>query len=89
VGDEQRSRFESMRKLVDEASQALESIRAITNNELTSVENDSSQQAEQLQRIQHYAGTAVNLLTQTSEVARHARSYQAQAHQKNAGNRPQ
>lgn len=88
MSDEQRLRFESMRKLVDEASKALESMRAITSNELTSVDNDSSLQAEQLQRIQHYAGTAVNALTQASEVARHARSYQAQAHQRNTGNRP-
>jgi uncharacterized protein YgfB (UPF0149 family) len=89
VGDEQLARFESLRKLVDEASEALESMRDIAFSGLNSVDNDSSLQAEQLQRIQHYAGTAVDALTQASEVARHARSYQAQAHQKNAGNRPQ
>lgn len=81
--DEQSSRFESIRKLSDEVSEAVNRIRTISNTELTMVDNDSANQGEQLQRLQQSAGTAVQALTELSELARHARSYQAQAHLEN------
>lgn len=77
---EQVARFDSMRQLVDEASAAVESMRDITNTSLQRVDNHSAAQAEQLQILQQRAGTAVQALNQVAEIARHARSYQAQAH---------
>ncbi|MCL6592977.1 MAG: hypothetical protein K6T31_03295 [Alicyclobacillus sp.] len=87
--DEQSARFESMRQLVDEARQAVQTIAQMTHDGLREVQNDSPDQAEQLQRIQQSAGTAVQALTQLADMARHARSYQAQAHQRHSGDKPQ
>lgn len=89
MDSEQQSRFESIRQLVGQAEEALQSIQSIAQNDLAAVENDSAKQAEQLQRMQQYAGSAVDALQQTSDLARHARSYQAQAHQRHSGNKPQ
>jgi hypothetical protein len=89
VHDEQKERFDAMRELVDEASRAVESMRSIVQSELMNVRNDSSRQAEQLQRIQQDAGRAVYALSQTVDLARHARSYQAQTHSSHEGNKPQ
>lgn len=86
--DEQNTRFESMRDLVSEAKQAVDALNEIARSHFNAVQNDSAVQAEHLQRMQQYAGTAVQALTQTANIARHARSYQAQAHQANSGDVP-
>lgn len=78
---EQSERFDSIHQLVNEAEATIETIRSLVATKLTSVENDSSQQAACLQKIQQQAGVAVQALTDVSEVARRARSYQAQHHQ--------
>ena len=89
MSEEQMDRFESMRLLIAEATNRLAELREITQADLTAVSNDDSEQAEQLQRIQQYAGDVVHAMTKTADVARHARSYQAQAHQDHTGNVPQ
>jgi hypothetical protein len=88
MADEQQERFASMRSLVNQADKAVESMRRITTDHLTSVDNDAVAQAESLQRIQQYAGTAVDALRETAEIARHARSFQAQAHDKHSPHKP-
>ncbi|MBX5436176.1 MAG: hypothetical protein IRZ33_03055 [Alicyclobacillaceae bacterium] len=80
MNGEQEQRFESMRRLVDEASQALGALRKLTREGLTEVDNDSPRQAEQLQRVQQSAGTVAQAMVQLADIARHARSFQAQAH---------
>lgn len=85
---EQTQRFDSMRQLVTAAEQALTDLRGMTHGNLQEVDNDSSMQAEQLQRIQQAAGEVVQTMTELADVARHARSYQAQQHQKHSGNTP-
>lgn len=79
--NEQTERFESIRKLVDEATKALSTVHTIAFSMLTKEQNDSAEQGESLQRIQQQSGTIVQALTEVSEIARHARSYQAQVHQ--------
>lgn len=86
--NEQLDRFSAMRQLVQEADAALVHLSDITNSKLNQVDNDSSSQGDQLQRIQQSAGTAVQALTQVADIARHARSFQAQAHSRNSNDTP-
>lgn len=78
--DEQSERFESIRTLVDSAQNAIDAMRDLAEEHLREVEHDSPQQAACLQQLQESAGVAVGTLTQAADVARHARSYQAQQH---------
>jgi len=87
--DEQFERFESMKALVLEAREQIGQIELMTSAELTDVDNESARQAELFQRIQQSAGTVVQALTEVAEIARHARSYQAQAHSQANSNKPQ
>ncbi|MCL6518116.1 hypothetical protein [Alicyclobacillus sp.] len=88
MGNEQSGRFDTLRQLAQRAQQAVDNIARMTQDELTTVDNDSPHQAEQLQRLQQEAGTAVQALTQLADTARHARSYQAQAHQRHSEDTP-
>ncbi|SFU98306.1 hypothetical protein [Alicyclobacillus macrosporangiidus] len=88
MGDEQSARFGAIRDLAQQAREAVDNIAQWARDELVSVDNDSPRQAEHLQRIQQAAGTAVQALTQLADTARHARSYQAQAHQRHSGDKP-
>jgi methyl-accepting chemotaxis protein len=76
---EQMQRFQQLR---DHAKQVQETARAMNEmaNELGDVNHDSSKQAEQLQRLQSLAGTAADSAQGVYQTARHARSFQAQAH---------
>ncbi|WP_026974812.1 hypothetical protein [Alicyclobacillus contaminans] len=85
---EQEKRFESISGLVSEAVRAVQDMERIAKIHLRTVDNDSSLQAEQLQRIQHLAGTAVSALEKTVALARHGRSYQAQAHSQRSHRTP-
>jgi predicted methyltransferase len=85
---EQEQRFSSMRELLSVAGDALGTIQQALDTELEVVNHDSPRQAASLQRIQETAGTAVDALQQVSELARHARSYQAQRHQEHSGRTP-
>lgn len=88
MSSSQEERFQSIRQLVDEAQQAVTSLSSLTGTELGEISNDSSKQAENLQRIQQEAGTMTQAMTQITDLARHARSFQAQEHQRNTGNKP-
>lgn len=84
MASEQEDRFASMRELAHAAQSSIEEIRETADRDFQTVDNDASRQAEQLQRIQQSAGTAVDALQKLTDIARHARSYQAQAHQGHA-----
>ncbi|WP_067933661.1 hypothetical protein [Alicyclobacillus kakegawensis] len=88
MDQEQQERFSTMRALWSAASEALTKMEHALHTGLQSVDHDSSQQAADLQRIQEQAGKAVDALRQVSELARHARSYQAQIHQRHSGRVP-
>jgi hypothetical protein len=88
MGHEQSERFDTIRSLVTEANEAMSSLMEVAQGELKEVDNDSSAQAENLQRVQQWAGNVVQAMTQVSNVARHARSYQAQAHSKESEETP-
>lgn len=86
---EQEHRFELMRTLAEEAQAAISAIQDTAETHLNEVDNDSSAQAESLQRISQSAGTGVEALREIAELARQSRSYQAQAHQEHSSDRPQ
>lgn len=77
-----------MRELIGEAEQAMSALKSLSGTELDEGDFDSPRQGESLQRIQQEAGTISQAMNQISNLARHARSYQAQAHQRNSGNKP-
>lgn len=83
VHQEQEKRFESILERLDGAMDTLEEMRALATSQLSSVANDSSEQARCLQQLQQAAGVAVDNLTEAANTARHARSYQAQQHNRN------
>ncbi|MCL6631289.1 MAG: hypothetical protein K6T63_01530 [Alicyclobacillus herbarius] len=88
MGSEQQERFAQMHQLWSAAHAALTDMHEILDEDLRMIDHDSSRQAAALQRVQERAGTAVQALQQVFELARHARSYQAQRHQEHTGNVP-
>jgi hypothetical protein len=77
--DEQMQRFEAMLDLVNHAKSTVDDLERLALKALHRVDESSSYQAEQLQRIQESAGSAVRALMELTDLARHARSFQAQA----------
>ncbi|MCL6442817.1 MAG: hypothetical protein K6T83_05055 [Alicyclobacillus sp.] len=88
MAHEQEERFTAIRDMLERASNTVASMKALAAQGLTRVDHDSSEQAEVLQRLQQSAGMAVQTLTDVSETAKHARSYQAQAHSAHSGDKP-
>ncbi|UOF89765.1 hypothetical protein LSG31_18100 [Fodinisporobacter ferrooxydans] len=79
---EQSQRFQSIQQRAKQVTQLARSLNEMAS-ELGAVNNDCERQAEGLQRLQALAGEASSELTNLYEDARHARSYQAQAHNEN------
>ena len=82
--NEQSERFETIRALVDDAKGTLAAMEELANSGLDEVDSGSSEQGACLQTLQMRAGEAVETLTEAANVARHARSYQAQQHHRHS-----
>lgn len=82
--NEQSERFETIRALVDDALDTITAMEELASSNLNDVNHDSPEQAASLQTLQMRAGEAVETLREAANVARHARSYQAQQHHRDA-----